>query len=271
MKKIFISILLTLGGMAVFVLGSPYYRIFPTNNNQTYYIGMAVFFLVTALIFKKSKSFSPYAGAAYALFIASSTLVFLKTGILNLPSIPSNPLKDIAYDKLSQFLHIVPVIIGLTLIARQDLKSIFIRKGRLKQGLIFGVVSFVCFAGALLATQSDLKAFLTTLPDAIPWMLLFIFANAIMEELWFRGIFLKHYEKIIGRKAAILVTALVFGVSHINATYDFPGGGLVFGLVVFGLGVVGAYAMSKDDSLIGPVLFHAGYDLLVIMPVLNSL
>jgi membrane protease YdiL (CAAX protease family) len=45
---------------------------------------------------------------------------------------------------------------------------------------------------------------------------------------------------------------------------------MVFGMIVFVLGLVGAYAMLKDDSLIGPVLFHAGYDLLVIIPVLNS-
>ncbi len=91
-----------------------------------------------------------------------------------------------------------------------------------------------------------------------------------MEELWLRAIFLKKYETLIGRRAAIVVTALVFGASHINATYDFPGGGVVLGLVVFGLGLVGAYAMFKDDGLIGPVLFHAGYDLVVISSVLSS-
>ena len=41
--------------------------------------------------------------------------------------------------------------------------------------------------------------------------------------------------------------------------------------MVFGLGLVGAHAMLKDDSLIGAVLFHAGYDLLVIVPILDSL
>jgi membrane protease YdiL (CAAX protease family) len=92
-----------------------------------------------------------------------------------------------------------------------------------------------------------------------------------MEELWFRAIFLKRYEKVIGRFAAILVTAVPFGASHVSATYEFPGGGVVFGVVVFILGVVGAYAMLKDDSLLGPVLFHAGYDLMIIVPVLNSM
>lgn len=70
---------------------------------------------------------------------------------------------------------------------------------------------------------------------------------------------------------AVLITALVFGLSHINATYEFPGGSIVFGLVVFSLGVVGGYTMLKYDSLIGPVLFHAGYDLLILVPVLQSI
>ena len=41
-------------------------------------------------------------------------------------------------------------------------------------------------------------------------------------------------------------------------------------ILFFVLGVVGAYSMYKTDSLIGAVLFHAGYDLTIIVPVLNS-
>ena len=92
-----------------------------------------------------------------------------------------------------------------------------------------------------------------------------------MEELWFRGIFLKSYETIIGRNASIFVTAIIFGTPHIFATYDFPGGGIVFGLVVFILGLIGAYWMFKSDSMVGPILFHAGYDLLVIVPILDTM
>ena len=134
MRKLLLAISLLLGGLAIFVLGNPYYTIFPTNWNQTYYIGLAIFFLVLTLVLKRVKSLSEYWPAAYALFIASA----------------------------------------------------------------------------------------------------------------------------------------VFGASHVNATYEFPGGGVVFGVVVFILGVVGAHAMLKDEGLLGPVLFHAGYDLLIIVPILNS-
>jgi len=181
------------------------------------------------------------------------------------------PLLNLTLDKLSQFLHVVPVLVGSVLLAGGNLKYIFIGRGRLKQGLTFGLLSLAGFAAVSLLTGVQSSGFFSSLWDAISLVFLFIFSNAIMEEIWFRGIFLKSYETIIGRKAAIIVTALIFGASYINATYDFPGGGFVFGLVVFGLGLVGAYAMLKDDSLIGPVLFHAGYDLLILVPVLNSM
>jgi membrane protease YdiL (CAAX protease family) len=269
-KNIIISVLLVLGGGAVFVLGNPYYSVFPTNGNQIYIFSLTVIFLVISVILKRNQSLSRYWPAAYSLFVATTGLFSLSTGILNMQNRAMPPVQYIAVDKLSQALHIVPVVIGLTLIAKNDLKAIFICRGRLKRGLTFGLVSFGIFAVAGLAIFLKSPDVLPSLPEAIPWMLLWVFSNAIMEELWFWGIFLRNYNKIIGRKAAILVTSIIFGVSHINATYEIPGGGLVFGLVVFGLGIIGAYAMVKDDSLIGPVLFHAGYDLLIVIPVLMT-
>ena len=270
-QRIILSALLVLGGAAVFVLGSPYYTVFPTNGNQVYYIALVLFFLILSLALKRSPSLSRYQPAAYALCIASAATLFLSTGILNLQRDTMDPLRFIAMDKLSQFLHVVPVIVVLTLLARKDLRSIFITRGKLGQGLVFGLVSFAVFGAIALVMQLYSSGFMSSLPSAVPWLLLFIFANSIMEELWFRAIFLLKYEALVGKSAAIIVTAAVFGASHVNATYDFPGGGVVLGLVVFGLGLIGAHAMLKDDGLIGPVLFHAGYDLLVIIPIINSL
>jgi membrane protease YdiL (CAAX protease family) len=91
-----------------------------------------------------------------------------------------------------------------------------------------------------------------------------------MEELWFRGIFLKPYQALIGTWGAIIVTAIVFAAPHYLVAYDFPGGRYVFGMVVLGLGLVGGYVMLKHDSILGAVLFHAGYDLMVLVPILNT-
>ena len=270
MRKAIVSLLLMLGGAAIFVLGNPYYAVFPTNGNQTYYVALALFFLVLSAALRRSRSLSRYWPAAYALFIASAALLLLNAWIVNLERFAVGRLQSLALDKLSQSLHVVPVIVGLTLLAKHDLKAIFISKGRLRQGLAFGLLSFVAWTVLAVILQSVPVGVYRSPGATVPWILLFVFANAIMEELWFRGIFLKPYERVVGRHAAVLVTSAVFGVSHVFATYDFPGGGNVFGLVVFVLGLVSAYAMLKHDSLIGPVLFHAGYDLLVIGSVLNS-
>ena len=84
-KKIVTSVFLFLGGILVFVLGSPYHRTFPTNWNWTYYLAMAAFFLVLTLIFKRFSALKPFSPAAYAFLIATCALVFLKSGVLDIP------------------------------------------------------------------------------------------------------------------------------------------------------------------------------------------
>ena len=91
-----------------------------------------------------------------------------------------------------------------------------------------------------------------------------------MEELWFRGLFLGKLSPFLGATAAALVTALVFGMTHLGATYVTPAERFIFPTIVFALGLVNGYVMLKTDSLWGSVLFHAGYDLLVIIPILVS-
>jgi len=144
-KKFCVSALLVLGGFAIFVFGSPYYSMFPTNGNQRYYVLITAPFLTISIILKRNQTLAIYQPAAYALFVASTSLLFLSTGILNLHIGVLPPLMNLALDKFSQFLHVVPVIIGFTLLAGGDLKSIFISRGNLKRGLIFGLVSFAGF------------------------------------------------------------------------------------------------------------------------------
>jgi len=271
MKKILVSTILLLAGLAIFVFGSPYYAVFPTNRNKLYYVLLTVVFLIASVVLRRSRSLSRYAPAACSLFIASAALLFMSTGIVNIRARAAGPLDELVLDKLSQFLHVVPVIIALTLATKTKLKSIFVARGGLRAGLLFGGISFLGFAIVAYVMQAGSGGLPQLSARTALLVLLFVFLNAIMEELWFRAVFLKPYQAVIGRTAAIVVTSVVFGSVHLFATYDFPGGSIVFGLVVFALGLGGAYSMSKTESLIGPVLFHAGYDLMVIAPVLASM
>lgn len=271
-RKVLTTIILLLGGTAVFIVGNPYYRLWPTNWNQTYYGGLTGFFLAAGLAFRMIPSFRKYWKTAYAFMVASAALVVLKAGFFNLSIPASNDLQDLSFDKLSQFLHITPVILFLTLVRTRNLGNVFLKKGNLKATLRFGLIWFVVFAvaGVVIAWSSG-EYFVNLIFRNWPYALMFIFANSVMEELWFRGIFLREFNELIGKWGAIIVTAAIFGASHISATYFFPGGGLIYGLVVAGLGAVGAYAALKDDSLIGPILFHAGYDIMILVPVLLSM
>ena len=87
-------------------------------------------------------------------------------------------------------------------------------------------------------------------------------------ELWFRGVSLRKLTPLLGWTASIIVTALVFGSTHAAATYITPIQMIPFFIIVIALGLVNAYVMLKTDSLWGSVFFHAGYDLLVIIPLL---
>jgi membrane protease YdiL (CAAX protease family) len=57
----------------------------------------------------------------------------------------------------------------------------------------------------------------------------------------------------------------------LGATYVTPTQAVMFAAIVFALGLVNGFVMLKTDSIWGSVLFHAGYDLLVILPVLASM
>jgi len=261
-------------GIGLFVFGNPYFHVWPTNGSIPYYIALMVIFLAAsvALRLEKVKARLPQAWRiTYSFFMATAAMLVLRTGVLNLPRTAAmSPMQDLAIDKFSQFLAIVPVLLILAFVAGIRPRSLFIRAGRLKGSLLFGGISFVVFGAIAFLVQPDLSSTLASLPSAVPWLLIFAFSNAIMEEMWLRGIFLKGFEPLIGRWLAILVTAIIFGAAHYNATYAFPGGPLVFAGVNIVLGFVGAWAMMKYDSLIGPVLFHAGYDLIIVMSVLAS-
>jgi membrane protease YdiL (CAAX protease family) len=226
-----------------------------------------------------------YTKITSALFIASfANALNLSLGnfLGKILHLTGNDMRFLAIDKLSQALPIILAIILLTLWSGDDLGSLFLKKGNLRQGLEFGLISFATFIIIFIVivvlqanapTTLGLTASgvsLSTIVTAIPWILLFCFANSLMEELWFRGVSLKKLTPVLGMMASIIVTALVFGMTHAAATYITSIQMFIFPVIVIALGLVNAYVMLKTDSIWGSVLFHAGYDLLVIIPVLVS-
>jgi hypothetical protein len=172
---------------------------------------------------------------------------------------------------VAKFLQASLIVIGILAVARfcgEDLASLYIRRGRLILGLSVGLIT----AGACLALtllQPAVRALGTArLMSLAPWILLFVVSNAFMEELLFRGLFLGRYEPLIGKWLAIVSTALAFTLAHMQVTYAPKLWGFL--LVTLGFSIAWGWLMQKTGSLWGSVLFHAGADLLIILPIFSS-
>jgi membrane protease YdiL (CAAX protease family) len=274
-----------LGGLLIFLLGSNTFELYATNRNALYEWGLTLLFLFLAVLTQRVLRLKVLSGIASVLFIASlANVLNLSLGNFLGPLIHTH--SDMAFltiDKLSQALLAILAIILLSLWNGDHLGTLFLQRGRFRQTLKFGLISFAVFvlifalvvvfqasgppSSGLFASGVAIR----TVVVAIPWILVFIFTNSLMEELWFRGLALKKLTPLLGNALTILLTALVFGISHLGATYVTSLQTYLFPVIVFTLGLVNAYAMLKTDSIWGSVLFHAGYDLFVILPVLTSM
>jgi membrane protease YdiL (CAAX protease family) len=278
-------LLYLIGGLMIFLWGANTFNLFPTNDNVIYEWSITLVFLLLAVIMYRVPHLKIYWKIASALFLASAgNAINLALGNFLGPMLHAagNDMRFIAIDKLSQAIPIVLTIILLTLWSGDDLGSIFLKRGNLRQGLKFGLISFAVFAvifSVIVVVQANAPRTqglfasgirVDTIVKSIPWILIFCFANSFMEELWFRGVSLRKLTPVLGWTSSIIVTALVFGSPHAAATYITPLQMLLFAVIVVGLGLVNAYMMLKTDSIWGSVFFHAGYDLLVILPLLAS-
>ena len=272
-----------IGGLLVFLWGANTFELFHTNRNIVYEWGITLILLLLAVVMQRVQGLRIYWKIASALFLASAAnAINLSLGNFLGPilHLSADGMRFLAFDKLAQAIPIVMTIILLTLWSGDDLGSLFLKKGNLSQGLKFGLISFAIFTVIFIVivivqangpkTQGLFASGISvnTVLGAIPWILMFCFVNSFMEELWFRGVSLGKLTPVLGRTSSIIVTALVFGSTHAAATYITPIQMLFFAVIVISLGLVNAYMMLKTDSIWGSVFFHAGYDLLVILPLL---
>ncbi|MBE6148451.1 MAG: CPBP family intramembrane metalloprotease [Firmicutes bacterium] len=79
---------------------------------------------------------------------------------------------------------------------------------------------------------------------------------AIAEEILFRGVIFNSFNKKYGAMVAILVSALIFGVYHMN---------WLQGLFAFILGLSLAYVYLKSGSLFVPIILHFINNLIAVL------
>ncbi|BAI60832.1 hypothetical protein MCP_0760 [Methanocella paludicola SANAE] len=108
----------------------------------------------------------------------------------------------------------------------------------------------------------------------MPAILVIVILNGIREELLYRGLFLKKYEPVFGPIVSNVLQALIFSLSHTVAgrgAIAYTSFTLAFVVITFLLGLALGYLMRRTDSLLGPVLFHAGTDIPIFMGIISNL
>lgn len=255
-----------IGGALIFAGGTPYFDLTPANDNAIYNaILFASFWLMTRVL-RRSPVLASWAGCSHALSLAAAAMAVMVIGPFNwLVTAQEGSVQQALQDKLAQFLSVVPTILLLTWAERRPWSRVYLQRGLPRRWLTFGLGSLAACAVAVSLVAVADGASASALASVAPWVLAFAALNAVMEELWFRGIFLRPYEEGMGPAGAVVVTGLVFGAGHLAATYISAAEQLLFAALVAGLGVVLAWAMRWANALWGAVLFHVGLDLVVIL------
>lgn len=254
--------LFLLCGFLVFVLGLYYPVGIPKNLRLVYKIALSASFLAAVVLGRRNKHLRQYRQVFLAFFIASAALVFDhyhdEFGSLVLGGKEPVALWYTVVVVFSASV-IVITIVALTKISGGSMASIYFKKGNLRLGLIIGISTFstMTVLGILWAQSQNIG--MDRIISILPYVVVFGLTNGLREELLLRGLFLRKYEALLGPTLSIILTALIFTVAHLGVTYE-TGNLIAFFSLVLVVGLVSAFLMRKLNSLLGPILFHAGCD-----------
>lgn len=264
-------VLLTICGFLIFALTMTFVPVLPVWAD---YAARAGFLVVFGLLWWVARvghplsRFRPVFFAYFTAVLALSLGFFLADPGLKLLGLTTHTPMGIAVAKSFQASMIVIGILAAARLCGEDLASLYIRKGRLRLGLSVGLITATALLVLSMLQPASRALGTAKLMSLAPWILLFVLPNAFMEELLFRGLFLGRYEPLIGEWLGILSTALAFTLAHMQVTY--APNLWSFLLVLLGFSIAWGWLMQKTGSLWGSVLFHAGADFLIILPVFSS-
>jgi membrane protease YdiL (CAAX protease family) len=276
LRRLGLFFLFMLGQALIFIFGAYYFDVFPTNRNLTYSLILSGVFLGLTLWFRFYPKLASYWRIPLAFFIAS--IAFPLTALLN-PWIRTvlgwfnetdSTSRGLAIEKVCEMLIKTVPILLLVRLSGADFGSVYLKRGRWRLGLGIGVLVFLFLGTATFMFAAARFTNPEALAAAVAWGLVFSFANAFMEELWLRGIFLKPYEAVLGSKASVWLTSLIFAALHSFVFYFEPTALIFFFINTLVLGLACGYLIIKTDSLWGAVVIHAASDFFLFVAVLAA-
>jgi len=276
-ERLMVAFLFTIIGSFLMIVFNPWGKEPVLGRSADYIakVGTIILLFAAALLARRSSRFVKYSPLLFAFFIMSVVVSLdLVVGtylVLYLGITGSTPVSA-ALQKLNEFALVAALIIPFTLVSGGSLGSLYIQKGNLKLGLIIGLVAFTLAAAgsipmAKLFNAQNLSA--ARIIPWIPWILVFVLSNAGMEELWFRGLFLRKLDPFFGKFISNFLIAFVFTIMHGTVTYTVNN--YFFLAILFPLALAWGYIMQKTDSIWGSILFHAGMDIPILLGIFSGM
>ena len=274
-ERIVLALLFIAIGSLIMVVFSPWRPLLGRVADYLGRISLTALLLALMLLAHRSQRFEKYRPVLLGLFIMSVAVSLdwiFGIYLIDYLGVTDETPAGWALSKLNECIVIVCVIILFTKMSRGTLGSIYIQKGNLKLGLIVGLSTFfLAVVGSIpmasLFNARDLS--LTRILPWTPWLLIYVLANATMEELLFRGLFLRKLEPFFGKTLSNLMIALVFTVIH--GTVNYSADQYLFLAILFPLALVWGYVMQKTDGVWGSILFHAGMDIPIMLGIFSNL
>jgi membrane protease YdiL (CAAX protease family) len=274
-ERIILALGFILIGGLILIVFSPLRPLLKPVPDYLGRFGLTATLLAAALLLRQHESPPKYWRVVYGLFVLAAVVsldwIFANYVIHTLGIYGSSP-TGFALLKLNECAVVVGSVILFTRLSGESLGSIYIQKGRLKLGLSIGLVAFFLAAAGSIPMSSLFKADSLTLERILPWLpwlLIFVLANATQEELLFRGLFLRKLEPFFGKFLSNLLIAITFTLLHKGVTYT--SSELIFLAVLFPLALAWGYIMQKTDSVWGSILFHAGMDIPIMLGIFANL
>ncbi len=157
-------------------------------------------------------------------------------------------------------------IVWYKLVNKISLKEMFVRLQLRREGLdnalLWGVITIVV-AFAITIVIGLLYMFLTkidpsslsNIPDlqqlfSIPSLYLLVTIQPFCEEFFFRGFLFEKIQGIGGSIFAVVLTAVLFGISHLSYTYAYAA------VIAVILGVLFALVVLKTKNLYASIFAH---------------
>lgn len=276
LQRVGLFILFLLCESAIFIFGSYYFDIFPTNKNLTFNLAVSAVLLITTLWFRYDKRLNKHWQIPLVFFAAS--IAYPITAILDgwiralltWFAVTVETSQGQAIEKICEMLLKTIPILVLVKLSGADLGSVFIKRGNLKIGLGIGALVFFFLGTATFMFAVERFTSVDTLVAAVVWGLAFSFANGFMEELWLRGIFLKRFAPLIGINGAVWVPSIIFASMHSFVFYFDPFALVFFFVNTLALGLGCGYLIMKSDSIWGAVVIHAASDFFLFVALLAN-